>query len=311
MRAGTSSEKRAIVGRPFSVAILCLAALAAQTGGGYKFSPAGNYPGSSYTIPLGVSSRHIVGYYSVPTANNAYVQTGTSFVDAAPAGSTSSYLTAINRKGIAVGGYCTTPGGCNPEAGEHGYAYNFATGKTTTIDFPMKRAATVAYGINDLGVIVGGYCPNAVSCPQGQINPASDGFVDTNGSFTTLDFPGAQATSAFATNDLGTVVGYYLISNTGPHAFLYQGGKFVNIDFPGSGYTIPTAINNPGTVAGVFSNSTGVHGFTYQNGMFTQVDKPNAVATDVTGINDLGELVGTWNKTIGQENFKAIPAAGR
>jgi len=298
--------------RTYALLILSSGSLVGQTQGNYDFFPAGNFPGATYTVPLAVSQTHIVGNYQLPAAGtHGYVQTGRSFLGAEPSGSTSSYLSGMNRQGVAVGGYCTTPGGCNPEAGEHGYTYNFATGKTTTIDSPMKRTATVAYGINDSGVIVGGYCPNAVSCPQGMSNPANDGFIDNGGVFTTLNFPSAQATSAFAVNDAGTVVGFYLINNTGPHAFLYQSGKFVNIDFPGSGYTLATAINNHGVVAGLFSSSTGVHGFTYSNGAFTQVDKPGAVATGVTGISDLGELVGTFNKAIGQANFKAVPGAER
>jgi uncharacterized membrane protein len=291
-----------------AVGLVCVTALVAQAGPQYRFSLAGNFPNTNYTIPLGVSLRHIIGYYNAASVNNAYVQTGTAFVDAAPPGSTSSYLTGINRLGMAAGGYCTTPGGCNPEAGEHGYIYDFRTGKTRTIDFPMKGAATTAYGINDSGVIVGGYCPSAVSCPQGAFNPTTDGFIDDQGVFTTLNFPGAPATSCFAINNVGAIVGFYIINLTGPHAFLYRDSKFTTIDFPGSGYTIATAINNLGVVAGLFSSSTGVHGFVYYNGKFTQVDKPGATSTGVTGINDRNELVGTWNPAIGTENFRAVPA---
>src|ERR1700730_9062190 len=119
--------------RTYALLILSSGSLVGQTQGNYDFFPAGNFPGASYTISLGVSKQHIVGYYVVSGPGNAYVQTGTTFVDGVPPNSTSSYLTSINRKGLAAGGYCTTAGGCNPEAGEHGYTYNFATGKTTTI----------------------------------------------------------------------------------------------------------------------------------------------------------------------------------
>lgn len=293
--------------RILPIVLLCLLATAAQKAASYEFSSAGNFPGANYTTPLGVGMGHIVGYYSTTGANNAYVQTGRSFLDAAPFSSITSYLTSVNRSGVAAGGYC--PRGCNIEAGAHGYTYDIKTGKMTVIDFPLAGAATTAYGINDSGVIVGGYCPSSAACPEGAFNPTTDGFIDKAGTFTTLNFPGAQATSPFAINDAGTVTGFYVINNTGPHAFLYEGGKFKNIDFPGSGYTVATSINNFGVVAGLFSSSTGVHGFIYSKGKFTQVDKPNAVSTQVTGINDRNELVGYWNKTIGSENFKAVPAA--
>lgn len=290
--------------------LLCLTALTAQTGWRYDFSPAGNFPNANYSVPIGLSLTHIVGYYSVAGANNAYIQTGASFVDAAPPGSVTSYLSAINREGVAVGGFCSSRGGCNPEAGAQGYRYDSRTGKITAVVFPQTGAATTAYGINDSGTVVGGYCPNAVVCPQGLFNPASDGFILQKGVYSTLNFPGAQATSAFAVNNADTIVGYYLINNTGPHAFLYQSGTFTTIDFPGSGYTLATSINNFGVVAGLFSSSTGVHGFIYSNGTFTQVDKPGAISTSISGINDRNQAVGLWYPTVGFDNFKAVPITG-
>jgi chitinase len=129
-------------------------------------------------------------------------------------------------------------------------------------------------------------------------------------SLTTINYPGAQATSAVAVNNAGTVVGYYDINDTGPHAFLYQNGNFTNIDYAGSNYTAATAISNFGVVAGYFSSlTTGLHGFTYYNGTFTQVDKPGATGTAVTGINDHNDLFGVWYPTIGEENFRAVPLA--
>jgi probable HAF family extracellular repeat protein len=294
----------------FALVLLCLTALTAQTGLHYKFAPAGNYPGATYTVPLAISFAHIVGYYVTPFVNHPYIQTGSAFLDAAPPGTSTSYLSGINKNGIAVGGYCSASGGCNPEVGEVGYTYNFKTRKIQTITFPLAGAATTAFGINDLGTIVGGYCPNAVVCPQGAFSPASDGFIDTNGVFTTLNYPGAQDTSAFAINNSGAVVGDYIINNTGPHAFLYQSGTFTNIDFPGSNYTEATAINNLGVVAGFFTSTSGAaHGFTYSNGTFTQIDRPDSPnGSGVTGINDRGDLVGVWYPSTGfGKTFEAIP----
>src|SRR5258708_2147971 len=155
----------------FGLLLLCLTALTAQTGWHYKFSQAGNFPGAYYSVPLGVSLTHIVGYYAVSGANNAYVQTGNSFVDAAPPGSITSYLTAINRKGLAVGGFCSSPGGCNPEAGAQGYTYDSRTGKIRTIAFPMTGAATTAYGIHHTCCIVGGYVHHKPVCPHSPVSP--------------------------------------------------------------------------------------------------------------------------------------------
>ncbi len=291
--------------------LLCLTAVMAQTPLHYQFSQAGGFPGATYTVPLAISSAHVVGYYVTPFVNHAYIQTSGSFLDAAPPGSSTSYLSAINKNGIAVGGYCSASGGCNPEVGEAGYTYNLKTRKIQAITF--VGAATTAYGINDSGTIVGGYCPNAVVCPQGAFSPASDGFIEANGVFTTLNYPGAQDTTAFAINNSGTVVGYYIINNTGPHAFLYQNGTFTNIDYPASNFTLALAINNLGIVAGYFTTTSGaLHGFTYSSGTFTQVDRPDSPkGTAVTGINDFNQLVGVWYPATGfEKTFKATPING-
>ncbi len=290
-------------------ALLCLARLSAQTGSQYDFLPAGEVPGAAATTPLAIGHRQIVGYYQVPDALHAYVQSGKSFVTAEPKGSRAAYLSGINSHGVAVGGFC--PLGCNPTTGQHGYTYSTRTGKIHSFDFPLKGAGTAAYGINDFGVIVGGYCQDSLVCPQGAFNPASHGFVDDHGVFTTLDFPNAQGTSPFAINDDVIIVGYYDINNTGPHAFMYENGTFTNIDVPGAATTQARAVNNHGDIAGWFSDATGVHGFIYHKGKFTQIDKPGTNSTGVLGINDCGDLVGIWSPPIGfPEPFKAIPDDG-
>jgi hypothetical protein len=96
--------------RTYALLILSSGSLVGQTQGNYDFFPAGNFPGASYTISLGVSKQHIVGYYVVSGPGNAYVQTGTTFVDGVPPNSTSSYLTSINRKGLAAGVIAPLPG---------------------------------------------------------------------------------------------------------------------------------------------------------------------------------------------------------
>src|SRR5579859_6886495 len=120
--------------------LLCLTALSAQTGWHYGFSQAGNFPGASLTVPLAVSLKHIVGEYQATDGIHAYIQTGNSFVRAEPPGSLESYLSGVNRRGMAVGGYC--PKGCNPETGQHGYTYDLGSGSTKTLNFPMSGAAT-------------------------------------------------------------------------------------------------------------------------------------------------------------------------
>ena len=83
-----------------------------------------------------------------------------------------------------------------------------AAGQFTSIVFPGK-AVTAAYGINNLGQIVGTYFDVAGDQVLGV-----HGFVLTNGTFTTIDFPkqptaGPTATYAVGINDAGDIVGGY------------------------------------------------------------------------------------------------------
>jgi uncharacterized membrane protein len=269
----------------------------------YKFSRAGNYPGAYYSVPLGIGRHQIVGYYSARKGNLGYIQTGKDFITVNPHHSITSHVEGINNYGVAVGGYC--PGGCNMQAGVHGFKYD--NGKLTNIDYPLPSTTTTANGINDTGDIVGGYCPDYNSCPTGQESPAIYGFLLKHGVYTTLSYPGAQVSQASAINNAGEIVGIYLINNTGPHSYLYKGGVYTTIDYPGAGYTVAYAINNSSVVAGVYGDQSTTHGFTYANGKFTQIDDPGGNGTAVNGINDRGEIVGIRSLTLGFDNFKGVP----
>jgi len=284
---------------------LFLVTIASEAGVRYRFRIRGNFPGANYTVPFGIGSNHIVGYYSAPGVLNSYVQTGNKFLSVVPFGSVTSYLFSINRSGLAIGGYCVP--GCNPSTGERAYTYDYTAGVITSIDFPGS-ASTTGYGINDLGQIVGGYCSTSIVCPNGLFFPTDHAFLDDNGVFTTLDFPGADATQAFGINRAGIIVGIYDINLTGPHTFLYQNGIYTNIDFPGANFTVGSAINNNGVVAGYFQDTNGVvHGFLYSRGSFTQIDVPGALATGLSAINDSDDLVGVMFPPIGSQPFIGVP----
>jgi hypothetical protein len=80
----------------------------------------------------------------------------------------------------------------------------------TTIDVPGAIFGTFAKGINGNAQIVGFY-----------INSTGDhGFLDTGGSLTTIDVPGATQTEAFGINDSGQIVGFYIDTNQVGHGFL-------------------------------------------------------------------------------------------
>jgi probable HAF family extracellular repeat protein len=87
------------------------------------------------------------------------------------------------------------------------------------------------------------------------------GFLDSGGSFTRIDVPGAYATYACGINDSGQIVGYFNDA-TGGHGFVDTGGSFTTIDVPGATYTEAHGINGSGQIVGHYTDSSG-HGHAF------------------------------------------------
>src|SRR5262249_59605020 len=108
----------------------------------------------------------------------------------------------------------------------HGFLYS--GGSFTTIDYPDVSCppgyfpcGTFATGINASGQIVG-YIRLFASCGQGCFEEIAHGFVDTGGSFTTINDPNNPSfTFANGINDSGQIVGQFLVQNGPPERFLY------------------------------------------------------------------------------------------
>ena len=283
----------------------------------YVFKSAGNYPAAFQTFPDGANLSLIVGFFNPTTGNvHAYIQSGLPFSNgsvprfevAEPANSFSSYLFSVNSEGIATGGYCRLGTGCN--GGElfaaHGYTYAYSSGAVTIIDYPGSMS-TAAYGINDKGVVVGGFCPTRIECPIGLALTSDHGFIDDDGVFTRLDFPGAGETTAFGINNSGTVVGIYA-NDVVQHSFSYENGVYTDMNFPGANWTDATAINDLGVIVGYYQDANfNVNGFMYYQGQWAQINVQPGNSTAVSGINAHNDLVGTWTPNGRNGTFIAVP----
>jgi probable HAF family extracellular repeat protein len=288
------------------LALLMVAWSAETAGSGFVFRPIGGYPNAFQTAPNDVnSSQWIVGFYlPVGGFDHGYIQKGKAYKTIEPPQVLSSYLSGINDTGTMVGGYCDTS--CNPRNAQHGYLYE--KGKYKKFDYPAAGTSIVPEGINNLGEIVGGYCPGLFSCPEGFL-PSSHAFLLSRGLYTTLDFPSAKATQAYAINDAGSIVGSYLDSAIYQHAYLYQGGVFTNIDFPGSQGTAAVGINNAGTVSGYYADAKAiVHGFIYRNGAFKRVDVAGAFSTSLGGISNTGDVTAAATVNNAEVLYLGIPS---
>jgi uncharacterized membrane protein len=90
------------------------------------------------------------------------------------------------------------------------------------------------------------------------------------GSYTTLDVPGATFTVARGINDSGQIVGvygddpadiYYDDAGPGYHGFLPDNGNYTTLDVPGSAGTRAYGINASGQIVGAYLDGGGRHGF--------------------------------------------------
>ncbi len=283
-----------------------VASIAAVSVPQYRFLNPGNYPGAFETFPNGVSSTEISGYYLQPGGGTyGYLQTSKGFVTAQPVGSASSYLGGINLSGLAVGGFCQGSHCDGAPFAAHGYTYDSTTGSTTTIDYPGAMF-TAAYGISSAGQIVGGFCPTDPVCPRDLFYVARHGFLDNNGVFTQLGFPGSEGTTAFGINKAGTIIGEYETRLLN-HSFIYQNGVYTDLNYPGANWTIATGINDLGVVVGHYQDTLGnENGFMYCKGQWAQIFVKPGYPGLMGGINNANDLVGNWFNSSGAVPFLAV-----
>jgi probable HAF family extracellular repeat protein len=169
--------------------------------------------------------------------------------------------------------------------------------------FYQPSVRTYAYGINNLGEVVGYYTNNS--------NP--NGFVYSNGTYTSFNDPlGSAGTWARGINDKQQVVGYYVDVNGKTHGFEYNisnGGSYASLDDPlGTEGTFATGINNAGQIVGYYFDSNGLnHGFLYSGGSYVTIDDPaGQLGTSANGINNLGQIVGSYVDVAGNTHgFRA------
>jgi probable HAF family extracellular repeat protein len=167
---------------------------------------------------------------------------------------------------------------------------------------------TLAYAVNDRGVIVGWYTDT---------NIVPHGFLRTSdGQFTSFDAPGAglghgldQGTVATSINDRGAITGQFQDSSYVFHGFVrYPDGAFTTFDAPGAGTgafqgTLGESINPAGEIVGVYiDGNNAFHGFLRRrDGAITDFDDPDAgtgpnqgTVTGEKSINPNGEIDGWY-----------------
>jgi uncharacterized membrane protein len=249
----------------------------------------------------------------------------------------STEVSAINNLGQVVGS-CTD--GVSPNQKLVGFVRD-RNGNFNLLNFPGAEG-TIAFGINDLGHVVGQYFGDDFGEGLDQYH----GFVWRNGVYASIDaaFPEAMTTSLLGINNFGQIIGTYLHHRPGSsdindydseEAFLYDNGIFTPLDFPGAktpfvccgAATFPMDINNLGQVIGSTYDGLGnPRFFLYDNGeYFVITGVPDNVidsydfsvvhGSSAWGINDQSEIAGTYVQRVpcdacgpgGQPGFELVP----
>jgi probable HAF family extracellular repeat protein len=197
-------------------------------------------PQGSNFAPTGINNTGQIVAYRCPAFCDGYLDVGGVLTTIDFPGSASTQLTGINNAGQILG---TTYGGPN-----EGFVYS--NGTFTSINVPTGNpfTTTEANGINDAGQVVGSYTDSL----------GKHGFLDSNGIFQTIDFPGSTYTILQGINNAGQIVGWYSGGNpVAAHGFIYANGVFTPIDAPFQyvNSTQARGINNLGDVVGVYSVS--------------------------------------------------------
>src|SRR6266568_3596111 len=132
--------------------------------------------------------------------------------------------------------------------------------------------------------------------------------AQAQGTYTTIDAPGAIHTTCFAINTKGDILGQYSVESVW-HGFLLSDGVFTSINLPHNGGTFVYGMNDKGDVVGYGTSGNTSTGFSYDmlNHTFRRINFPGASSTIPTAINNAGMVAGWFNDGSGfAQGFERI-----
>jgi hypothetical protein len=298
------------------LAVICPAVAAQAQGRVYDFKNV-RAPGAMQTDTYAVNRNGIIAGDFVD-ANN--IQQGMIFNVA------TGHLTTFNLQGcqttgntygsiaaFAINNLETVAGWCVNATTGQPVAFTYAKGKFTNIAFP-QAVGTEANGINDKGEVVGTYIDQTGS---------QHGFYLIGQTYTSLDAPGAFATTAWGVNNAG------LITLFGPNAngtfisFTFDGKKtFTEYRVPNAGplgTVIQDANNNGDLVFTWYDSRNAPHGAWFHSRAYIKFNDPKGPSnTRATGLSDAlvsgsfkgqVEIVGRYSPGA-EDSRSATPSVG-
>jgi probable HAF family extracellular repeat protein len=247
--------------------------------------------GALFTTATGINnSDDVVGYYvDASGITHGFMLSGNTVTTIDDPNGTATFCESINSSGAIVGEYTQANGN------NHGFLYQ--NGAFTDIGIGVISGA---FGINDQGIITGGFLKCGL-CEQ-------LGFIFDGTNYTTVNPKGATFVSVTAINNRNTMVVIVADANANYHSYIYDGTTYTKIDAPGFTDTFAFSINNLGDVSMTVQKAEGSKQISYgavlHQGQYIFFSYQNRQyeLTRSYGINDRLQWVG------GFETEKAIGA---
>ncbi len=168
--------------------------------------------------------------------------------------------------------------------------------KVTILDDPRVGPGNYPYGGTDISQLYGNTYVGE------NFTGGTHGVVDSNGSWSSLYYPGAEFT--YATGISGTtIVGIYITPSLTSHAYKYSNGVYTNIDVPGTSFDYANGIYS-NSIVGIYQGGTlpgylGISGFVMTGSNITNID--DSLGTRGTEPNAIyqNEIVGDYFDSAG------------
>jgi probable HAF family extracellular repeat protein len=228
----------------------------------------------------------LLGIYPGPTLTHAVLFAHGTAQDlgALPGSGNASTAYAINNLDVAAG--FSQVGSVN--GASHATLFSFFAGRTVTdLGTLPGDGSSVAYGINDLGVVVGSSIGADDIERAVQFTPGPVKLLGT--------LPGGAYSEARGINNQGQAVGFSSALRGPDHAVMFAGGQVFDLGiYPGGTRSIAVAINNFGQAVGSGDVADGTaHALLFQNGQVVDLGRlPGGQGSSAHGINDRGDIVG-------------------
>lgn len=212
----------------------------------HSFTPQ-NFPGSTMSMVTAINGAGSTAgiYMDTGGTTHGYTDIGGTFTTVDQPNTVFNQALGINNSNATVGYFAT-----DKAAGQVGQsAYSQSGGVFTSINalLPANQNSQ-AVGINNAGVVVGFYLP-----ASGPIT--SIGFLDVNGTITSIDPFQSTNTQALGISNNGEIVGFYTDAGGAQHGYTDIAGVFSSFDPPGSLNTTINGVNDLGQLAGFYTDA--------------------------------------------------------